>query len=102
MTREEIINRISIARTKANLSARALSQNAGLNDGYINRLESKKDFLPSMEAFMDIIEACGISLEEFFYYDMEQYKQDKKIMELLKRVNSESKNSIINILENMK
>lgn len=102
MTREEIINRISIARTKANLSARALSQNAGLNDGYINRLESKKDFLPSMEAFMDIIEACGISLEEFFYYDMEQYKQDKKIMVLLKRVNSESKNSIINILENMK
>lgn len=102
MTREEIINRISIARTKANLSARALSQNAGLNDGYINRLESKKDFLPSMEAFMDIIEACGISLEEFFYYDMEQYKQDKKIMDLLKRVNSESKNSIINILENMK
>lgn len=102
MTRDEIINRISIARTKANLSARALSQNAGLNDGYINRLESKKDFLPSMEAFMDIIEACNISLEEFFYYDMEQYKQDKKIMDLLKRVNSESKNSIINILENMK
>jgi len=102
MTREDIINRISKARTNANLSARALSQNAGLNDGYINRLESKKDFLPSMESFIDIVEACGITLEEFFYYDMSAYKQDKEIIDLLKHVNSESKDSIIKLLKNTK
>ena len=38
---KEIIKRIGIIRTKANLSARALSQNAGLNDGYINRLDMR-------------------------------------------------------------
>ena len=45
MDKNEIINRINIIRNKANLSARALSQKVELNDGYINRLESKKDFL---------------------------------------------------------
>lgn len=102
MDREKIINRISQARTNANLSARKLSQDAGLNDGYINRLESKKDFLPSMEAFIAIVEACGITLEEFFYYDMAAYKDDKEIIDLLKNVNSETKESIIKLLKNSK
>ena len=78
MKKEEIINRISIARTNAKLSARALSKEAGLNDGYINRLESKKDFLPSMEAFIEIVEACGMSLEQFFYHDLSAYNQPRR------------------------
>lgn len=46
MERTEIINRISFLRTRANLSARALSIKIGKNEGYINRLEAKKDFFP--------------------------------------------------------
>lgn len=99
MDNKEIINRISKARTKANLSARALSINAGLNYGYINRLESKKDFLPSLEAFLSILDACDISLEEFFYYDMDAYEQDKEIINLLKNADVEKKNIILSILK---
>lgn len=66
MDKIEIINRISYLRTRANLSARALSQKIEMNDGYINRLEAKKDFLPSVEVLLRIIEACGSTTEEFF------------------------------------
>lgn len=66
MTKNELIDRISKARINANLSARALSQMVDMNDGYISRLESKKDFLPSAEVLLAIIEACGLTEEQFF------------------------------------
>lgn len=49
MNKKEIIHRISSLRTKANLSARELSLRAGLNAGYVNRLETSADeFSPSI------------------------------------------------------
>ena len=99
MEKNEIISRISFARTRANLSARALSISAGLNYGYINRLESKKDFLPSMESFLYILDACNISTEEFFYYDINAYKEDKEIIDLLKNTSKEKKDIILSILK---
>lgn len=66
LSREEIIERIGIARHNAGLSAKALSELAGLNKRYINRLENGKDFLPSLEALLNIIDACRISEEQFF------------------------------------
>ena len=86
MEREDIIKKISIARTNANLSARALSQKIEMNDGYINRLESKKDFLPSVEVLIKIIEACNMSVEQFFYNDFLNYEKDMKILNLLKKL----------------
>lgn len=65
MDKTEIIKRISQIRIDAHLSARALSQKIGMNDGYINRLESKKDFLPRLETLLDILEVCGVSAERF-------------------------------------
>ena len=67
--KRDIIIRISRARTNANLSARALSQKIEMNDGYINRLESKKDFLPSVEVLLKIIDVCGLTIEEFAALD---------------------------------
>ena len=54
MNREDIIDKISMARTSANLSARALSQIIDMNENYISRLENKRDFLPSLEVFLKI------------------------------------------------
>jgi len=99
MEKQEVIDRISLLRTKANLSARALSQRIDLNDGYINRLESKKDFLPSMEVLLKIIEVCNSSPAEFFYYDIEAYKQDIQIIELLKGVSTDKKAAILALLK---
>ena len=90
-----VINRISQLRTQANLSARALSQAIDLNEGYINRLESKKDFLPSVEVLLRIAEACSVSMEEFFYHNGRDYKNDMRIMELLDNMTSEKKEAMI-------
>lgn len=80
LNKEEIIDRIGIARHNAGLSARALSELAGLNRGYINLLENGRDFLPSLDALLNIIDACGISEEEFFYHDMKSYKEDMELI----------------------
>ena len=66
MDRLDIINRIGYFRTKAKLSQKSLSMDIDMNIGYINRLECKKDFLPSLEVLLKIIEVCGVTVEEFF------------------------------------
>ena len=98
MDKNEIINRINICRNNANLSARALSQRIELNDGYINRLESKKDFLPSLEVLLKIIEECGVSAEHFFYENIHDYERDKKLLTLLNNLSSEKKDYLIQFL----
>ncbi|MCL2228379.1 MAG: helix-turn-helix domain-containing protein [Firmicutes bacterium] len=101
MDKIEIIERISKLRTRANLSARALSQRIDLNDGYINRLESKKDFLPSVEVLLKIIEVCNSSPAEFFYRDMDAYKSDLPIIELLDAVDQNSKTLVKELIQRM-
>lgn len=99
MNNLDIINRIGIARNKANLSARALSQKIEMNDGYINRLESKKDFLPSMEVMLKIIEACGMTEEEFFYHNINEFKQDMKLIEEFRDIGQDKKEAILKLLK---
>lgn len=98
MDKNEIINRINFFRSKANLSARALSNKIEVNDGYINRLESKRDFLPSIDVLLNIIQACGITCEQFFYDDISDYDNDKKLLNLLKTLPSEKKEYLIKFL----
>lgn len=100
MELNDIIDRISQLRTRAGLSARELSLRIGKNEAYINRLEYRKNFEPSVSVINDIAEACNSSLEEFFYYDITQFEKDKHIILLLKKAKPEIKDSIIKILEN--
>ena len=102
MNKNEIIERIARARNMANLSARKLSQRIEMKDAYINRLESKKDFLPSLEVLIKIVNECGLTLSQFFYYDMAEYNNDIKIIEKLKNLNNEQKTAILTIIDNMK
>lgn len=99
MNKIDIINRISMLRLRANLSARALSQKIEMNDGYINRLESKKDFLPSLEVLLKIIEVCNSSVEEFFYHNFNDYKKDNQLINLLNTISTEKKDIIIKLLQ---
>lgn len=101
MDKLEIIKRISQIRIEAHLSARALSQKIGMNDGYINRLESKKDFLPRLETLLDILEVCGVSIEHFFYYDYFEYDKDKQILDNLKKIDSEKKLLLLELMKKL-
>jgi len=98
MTNLDIIERISKIRTEANLSARALSQRIELNDGYINRLEFKKDFLPSVDVLLRIIDVCKCSPAKFFYDDMACYDMDMQLLGKLKTLDKETKVLIDNLI----
>lgn len=101
MNKNEVVDRISQLRIKAGLSARELSLRIGKNSAYISRLESKNDsFEPSVSALLEIIEACGSTPLEFFYYNIYDYQKDKEIIDLLKNINQIKKDSIINLLKN--
>ena len=97
MTIPEIVDRIAIIRMRANLSARALSLTIGKNASYINLLESKKDFEPSLSALLDIIEVCGSTPEEFFYSDLHQYQEDKDCFQFLRTLSKKQKDAIMNL-----
>lgn len=94
----EIIDRISHIRTKKGLSARELSLRIGKNPSYINRLEYRKDFEPTVGVINDIIEVCDSSFEEFFHYDMDEYQADKQILDLIKNLSQEKKDALIKFL----
>lgn len=101
MDKNEIVERISKLRTKAGLSARDLSLRIGKNSAYISRLESKNDsFEPSVSALLEIIDACGSTPLEFFYYNIYDFQKDMEILNLLKSATPIKKDSIINLLKN--
>ena len=88
--------RIGYIRTRAKLSQKALSYAIDMNPNYINRLESKKDFLPSLEVLMRIIEVCGSTPEEFFYRDIAEYEMDMELSEKIKTLPTEVKEFVLN------
>ena len=102
MDKNDIIAKISQLRTKAGLSARDLSLRIGKNSAYISRLESKNDsFEPSVSALLEIIEACGSTPLEFFYYNSYTQEKDRQIINLLEKAKPEVKDAVIKILENL-
>ena len=99
MNKDDIIFKIGTIRRDANLSARALSTRIDLNEGYINRLESKKDFLPSMEVFFRILEECNYTAEKFFCHDSNNFERDMEILERIKALPDEKKDALLTFLK---
>ena len=93
-----IIAKIIYFRKRANLSQKALSIDINMNVGYINRLESKKDFLPSLDVLKRIIDVCGITVEHFFYSDIEHYEEDKVIIDKLKNLPNDKREALLKLL----
>jgi len=98
MTNLDIIERIGYFRNRAKLSQKALSIDIGMNIGYINRLESKKDFLPSIDVLLKIISVCGITEEEFFYENINSYNTDKQIIAKLNSLPTDKKEALLKLL----
>lgn len=96
MDKYEIIMRIGYIRTRAKLSQKALSYAIDMNPNYINRLESQKDFLPSLEVLLRIIEACDSTPEEFFYRDICAYASDKTLADKINALPSDVKDFVLN------
>lgn len=95
---KEIVNRIKFIRDRARLSARELSLRIDKNEHYINRLEVNQNFSPTIKTLNEIIIACGSSIDEFFYYDITKFQQDKLIIESLKKASAEKRELALKIL----
>ncbi len=96
MDKAEIINRIGYIRVRAKLTQKALSAAIEMNPSYINRLECQRDFLPSLEVLMKIIEVCGSTPEEFFYHDISAYPKERDFAEKISTLPDDVKDFILN------
>jgi transcriptional regulator with XRE-family HTH domain len=98
MTLNNLIERIGYIRNRACLSARKLSMEIGKNAGYIHMLETTKNFAPTFETLLDILDACNTTVEEFFYYSIPAYQQDKQLIEKLKLISNDKKEALFKLL----
>ena len=98
MELNEVLARVGYFRMKANLSARALSLSIGKNAAYITKMEAG-EFEPSMKIILDIIEACNITAEQFFYEDINSYKIDKENLTIIKNLPENKKKALKELLK---
>lgn len=99
--RKFLIDRLGYLRTRANLSARELSQRMGKSIAYIAKFDNG-DFSIPAEILFDAIEICGGSVEEFFWNDIAKYEEQKELLTTFENLSAESKETIKNLMKNMK
>ena len=64
---------VGYIREKAKLSQYDLSKKIDKSDYYIRLVESW-ELAPSLETLLEIINACGSTVEEFFHVPIKEYK----------------------------
>ena len=96
-----LIDRLSMMRVRAGLSARELSGRIDRSKAYISKFEGGELTLPS-EVLLDAIINCGSTPEEFFFEDIANYKEAKEIFELYKKLSEENKLRVKDLMKNIK
>lgn len=101
MNYKDILFRIGYFRNKNNLSARETSLQLGYSESFINRIERETVEL-KVSTLLQFMNICNITPEEFFYYKPENYEKDKELLEIIKSLSNENKNSLIDIAKRLK
>lgn len=99
MNTDELIKRIRYFRIKSNFSARKLSLEIHKNETYINKIEKNLFNIP-LSVLFDIIQALGISYEEFFSDNYMSYEYDKEIMNTLNTLPANMRKIFIDLMKN--
>lgn len=94
---EQFAARLVELREKRNISARSMSLDLGQNAGYINNIESGKNF-PSMTIFFYICEYLSITPEEFFDFDSKHPAELRELIDDLKKLDIVQLECIITIV----
>lgn len=69
MNYNEIIERLSLVRTRKNLSAREFGRMLGNSDTYFYKVEDGSIII-NLPKFLEMLETLEIDTEEFFYNDL--------------------------------
>lgn len=99
--RKFLIDRLGYLRSRANLSARELSQRIGKSIAYIAKFDNG-DFSIPAEVLLDAIETCDSTPEEFFWENITKFKEQKELITTFENLSAESKETIKNLMKNMK
>ena len=100
MDEKDFALRLSILRTKKNVSAREMSLAIGQNQGYINHIEAGQAS-PSLSGIFYICEYLGITPSEFFDFSNTNPTKINKINEYLKKLNDNQLDIVENLVKNL-
>ena len=98
---KEIIFRIGYYRNKNNLSARETSLQLGYSDSFVNRIERQTVEL-KVSTLLKFLEIVNVAPQEFFYSDPENYAKDMEIIDAIKSLSAENKNTILDLAKKLK
>lgn len=98
MDLKQIVERIRYFRYEKNLSGKDLSLLIDKEQSYINKLESY-DFTPSLKVLFKIIDALEITPEEFFAEDYLTYKNDRDLLEKIKKLKKDKRETLLKFLD---
>lgn len=101
MDYRHIIERLSLIRTKKNLSSRELGRILGNSDTYFYKVEDKSIIL-NLPKFLEILETLEIGTEEFFYEDFENYEKDKEMLKFIKSLSKEEFDALVTLFNRKK
>ena len=90
----EVGKRISELRERKDISTNKLANKAGVSQSYLRQVEIGSTS-PTIEKLSYIVEALGVSLQEFFSLNTD--KED--LVSLINRLNKEEKESVYNLLK---
>ena len=101
MNYKQIIERMSMIRTRNNLSSREFGMILGNSETYFYKVEDGSIIL-NVPKMLEIMNALNIDTEEFFYEDFDNYKRDKEILQITKTLTKEEIEALILILKRKK
>ena len=98
MNYKQIIERLSLIRTRKNLSSRELSLMLGNSDTYFYKVEDGSIVL-SVPKLLEILETLEVSTEEFFSDDFENYSKNTDILKMTKSLSKDQLNAFMLLLK---
>lgn len=101
MDYKQIIERLSLIRTRKNLSSREFGRMLGNSDTYFYKVEDGSIVI-NLPKLIEILDALEIDAEEFFYNDFDNYRKDKEILEITKSLSKEEFEALITLLKRKK
>lgn len=100
MDQQFIRDRISILRTKKNISEYRMSTDLGHSKSYIQSISSGRS-MPSMSEFLYICEYLGVTPKEFFDDSISEPQLVQKLYELTRNMSEDNLNVLISLAERL-
>lgn len=98
MDYKEIVQRLSLIRTRKNMSSIELSKLLGNSNTYFYKVEGGSIIL-NIPKLLEILEVLGVSTEEFFYKDFDNYENDINVLNAIKKLSREELDSLLILLK---